>query len=1355
MSGPLRSPDPIEFNSQQWFIQVFKPGRRPLEAMAVALMAINPATLDRSLRSLIEEMETDEQGLHLLTLEVLAGQSSPDKTHIALVIDQFEEIFTLCDDEAVRRTFLTNLLYAASLQDGRTVVILTMRADFYSQAAMYPNLATQLADQQVLISPMTETALTEAITKPAHKVGLHFEAGLVDRLLQDAAAEPGALPLLQHALLELWERREKNGLTLVGYQASGGVHGALTQRADSVLAALTSPQQDIVRRVMLRLTKLGEGTADTRRRATLSELVRTSEEEDDVRTVVTQLANARLVTTSADSQTDEEVVDVAHEALIRGWSTLQAWLAEDRDALRLHQRLAEAAEEWKHNNRDNSYLYRGARLAAAEEWAETYDAETNRQERDFLAASLAIRAQKTLRRERLRRRTILGLTLGLLVAVGLALLAFSQFRQAEAERQKTLSRQLAAQARDLLGDRLDLALLLSVQANQISDTVDARGSLLAALEASPYLTTFLRGHDDWVFSVAFSPDRQVLASGSADGKIILWDVNTYQPLGSPLMAHKDWVRSVAFSRNGQMLASGSADGTIILWDVSTGQAFGPPLTGHTSFVTDVVFSPDDQVLASSSADGTVIMWDVTTRQPLGPPLTGHTSFVLSVVFSPDGQILASGGADKRIILWDISTYETDTKHPLAHALTGHLGTVSSLAFSPDTREGTGNQILASGSEDQTIILWDVATRQALGPPLAGHQGPVTSLVFGPDGQTLASGSDDRNIILWDVATGQTIERPLQGHTDRVLSLAFSPDGQTIASGSADGTIILWDFMVSLPPDLSETEHIIRVNNVAFSPDGQIVASGSYEGTIMLWDALTGQPVGDSLIDSHTPWVVAFSPHTSEGTGGHTLAAGNSEGLIVLWDVATRQPLDPPLIGHTDDVQSMAFSPDGEMLASASENGEVILWDVTTHQSLGLPLPIVGKSVAFSPDGQTLAIGSSEVILWNVKTGQTIGQPMAGHTDEILSMTFSPDDKILVSGGIDHAIILWDLAMHQPIRQSLTNHADAVTSLSFSPDGRTLASGSWDKTVILWDVATLQPIGPPLTNEDRVWSVAFSPDGRALASGGQGNGKIILRDVSPESWQKQACQMVTRNLTLTEWERYLGGEPYQVTCPNASRTNLNAKTDFTAPTPTRDDLPQFSNLVDKPDSNRVAIIEEFDSGEGFIQTSPNVYVAAGQVFWHIERSGGEQYVYRNIPPFGGNVRLTARGQVDSWTNNCQVRVGIGDGPGSGLEIEFGFFGGGCPANGSVVGARGVTLDLNAATCEDLEDGWLWIESSTTYSAELTVLNEMADLTVEGVGGVPGTVNYEGPYTTLWVGRAGDGDWPECTGIIDTVVVEPLD
>ena len=376
-------------DSDTWTIRVLTPGSHPLTALAAHLLRLFPQD---TMQKTLDQMTADPRTLHLACSLALAER--PPSELVIWVIDQFEEVFTLCRDEQERKQFLDNLLYAASIPDGRSMVVLTMRADFYSRCAAYPALSALIASQQFLVSPMDLDGLRQAIEEPAWRVGLEFEEGLVATVLDDVANEPGALPLLEHALLELWERRRGRMMTLEAYRKTGGVHGALAKRADTVYDAFSPQQQEIVRRIMLRLTAPGEGTEDTRRRATITELVSSPGEAEAIESVVRGMADARLLTAGADEQSGERLVDVSHEALIRSWPRLRKWIDEDRASLRLLRRVTEAAQEWQRLNRDEGGLYRGARLAQAMEWREHHEAMLNELEREFLDASVAEKARE-------------------------------------------------------------------------------------------------------------------------------------------------------------------------------------------------------------------------------------------------------------------------------------------------------------------------------------------------------------------------------------------------------------------------------------------------------------------------------------------------------------------------------------------------------------------------------------------------------------------------------------------------------------------------------------------------------------------------------------------------------------------------------------------------------------------------------------------------------------------------------------------------------------------------------------------------------------------------------------------------
>ncbi len=1115
-----------------WPVLVMTPTAHPLEAIA-AILTLETRQA-QAVRKLVDELIQQREALQN-SLTRVAREAGAE--HAVLIVDQFEELFTLCRSETEQSAFVENLVNTAYHPGGTALIVIVLRADFYAQCARFSGLRQVLSQHQEFIGSMTNDELRLAIEEPARVGHWEFESGLVDLLLHDIGAvpgqspEPGALPLLSHALLTTWQRRRGRILTLSGYTASGGVRGAIAETAEAVYNDQLEPdQREIARQIFLRLTELGgeASTADTRRRVSLDELVLTPGDRETVHEVLQALADARLITT------DQDTAEVAHEALIREWPTLRNWLEEDREGLRLHRRLTEAAQEWNALELDPEYLYRGTRLAQAVEWVEANPHNVNQLERDFLVESCAVQEKENQDREaqrqrelesaqklaeteharaeeqidssrRLRQRAVF-LTIALIAAGVLAVAALISWQRGVQANHLSNSRELAAAAVNNLQVDPERSALLALHALDEADTLEARNALRQAVPEL-HLLLNIPAHDGGVPDVAYSPDGSQIASMGAFGEVKLWDAASGELLATLNEDPDQFGGSVVFSPDGETLAGAWAT-RVILWDLKrreikatlAGQSIGTT-TGYNLGVGQISFSPDGKRLAVANLDGFSKVFDLTTNREI-LSFSAEELPSKAIVFSPDGLRLATSGDEGVVRVWDAESGAEIFTWPLG-------GIIHSVSYSLDGSH------LAAASEDGSVKVWDAATGDGIVslPRLSG----LYDIVFLADGSFATAGQDGTTRV-WDPVSGQEL-LTLAGPTSTVIGVAGSPDGKRIATGAYDGSLRIWD---AAPGQelLTIPGHAGIVWNVAYSPDGSRIASASVDGFMKIWDSQTGEllltlPPGNDPASGFT--TLAFTPDGSQ------IAGGSVDGTVTLWD-SQNGDLLTSLQGHTNFVLGLAFSPDGGRLASSGWDGTAIVWDLTSGEAIttfkgNIPTAML-VGITFSPDGNSVFTGVAEdrsVYQWDAASGVVISE-FSGESKEIYGTALSPNGGLLAAGTQDGEIMLWDVATGANLA-TWSGHAGLLPRLVYNQDGTRLASADFDRLAKVWDVESGSELFSLYGNTGNVFGVSFSPDGERLATAGA-DGTVRIYTLDLDTLISLAQARLTRNLTDEECRQFM-------------------------------------------------------------------------------------------------------------------------------------------------------------------------------------------------------------------------------------------
>lgn len=1210
-----------------WSIAIMRPGSDPFQSLAAACVGQLEPDIGRTQQlTRTGELAHALRQEHVHFPEVVnqiiqkKAETVVGQQRFLLIVDQFEEIYTLCTNKQLRQQFLDELLDLVDVQrfwlESTFTLAITLRTDFLGQALRYRPFADALQGADVKLGPMNRRELQSAIASPARRQGFGFETGLVARILDDVGDEPGNLPLLEFALTSLWDNRESEQLSHTAYEKIGAVEGALARYADSIYSVMSQAEKNRARQIFIQMVRPGSGTEDTRRLATREELGPANWK------LVRQLADARLVVTNQNAH-GEETVEVVHEALIRGWGRLRDWMDEDRTFRAWQERLRSSLEQWSVTEHDEGGLLRGLPLTEAESWMAERRDHLSQAELTFIQKSInaqnrerarrleaqeeqrRIKEQERIEHERAeenarraevssryaRRLTWLAGALVIFMLIALfaafsavesrgaaedsaatavanehaaedarlvaedaratsdanALLLATAERiaadEAEAARESAnvavaaeatavysaeelaiavddaevarqdaetqsriaISRELASAALSQLTSDPQLALLLALEAANITLTANedtpasTQDALYQSLLASQ-IRFSLSGHTDQLTSIAFSIDGSQVATAARDQTAKVWDATTGQELFS-LDDHTRAVNSVTFSPDGNLLATGGEEGFVILWNAETGARISVLNSG--SSVIDMAFNPDGSRLVTVNRDRTVRVWSINARDSLFK-LFDHRAELTAVAYNNTGSRFATVGKDSRVVIWNAETGSPLTSIDLELGEDIEGDAINGLAYSPD-----GSQLITA-HESGVARLWAVESTDFL-MRFTGHTSALTDISFSPDGSRIITASADGTARIWNATTGQALFT-LFGHVRGISAVAFSPDGSEIATASEDASARIWNATGGLEFTIF-TGHREPVVDVDVSDDGKLVVTGGQDKSARVWNSSTGAEIQQFADHNQPIHAVDLNPDAT------WLATASEDFNVRLWNLSTREVI---FFEHQAPVLDVIFDRDGERLATASDNTGRI-WDVDTRQIIArFAHEAHVRSIAFHPNETLIAFGdeAGRVVFWDIET-ETAVLTLEGHDGRINDLVFNPDGSLLATVSNDSTAILWDTANGEIIR-TYAEHSGAVLGIAFNQDGTRLATGSVDKTVKLWAVGSSQSLLTFLNHTSTVHAVTFNPDGNLLATASADRTAQLNPLDNVDALFNRGMELRERSLTSEECSQFLRG-----------------------------------------------------------------------------------------------------------------------------------------------------------------------------------------------------------------------------------------
>jgi DNA-binding SARP family transcriptional activator/WD40 repeat protein len=1127
--------------SENWYVAAMVPGRSPFDACAEALatVASGPTAAAIDLR---------RDGITATVRRVL-----PAGAVIVLVVDQFEELFTLTTDEALRRAFIDQLVQLARDPTSSVRVLATLRADFYDRPLADHGLGRLVVAGAVPLIGMSPTELEQAIVEPAARVDVTVDPSVAAQIIAEVAGRPGSLPIVQFCLTELFEQRRSDRITLEDYERLGGIGGAVAERAELIFGSLDECQRSVARRLFLRLVTVDGDQPDLRRRTTRSELSSLPGDAATAGIVLDRFGDARLLTFDHDPRSREQTVEVVHEALLRSWPRLLEWIRAEGRGMEIRAGLTAAAEAWSAGDRDDSDLYRGSRLALAETWADDHPDALTGSEREYLERSLAARdAERTAEQQRFEhqrasnrrlRRALVGIGVTLIVALALGAVAWTQrgiARDEADQAERARGRALAAAAVDQAATDRSLALLLAVEAARLDESVTTRRALLHTLAGGPPPTrTVIPTPAPDYAALAVSGDERVAVGKRVDGSLDVVDLDDRSVRHVALSAPPRIVGGIDIDPAGRFVAStGTAsDGVAVtIHDLTTGRLLAE-IPGADDELYDTRFSPDGDVLAVSGPGGRTRMFDVATWTEQRTLDIGVDRLVTAMAFTPDGTSLVQAAfpAERTAPVGPGRLYRIDV-------VTGGVS-VGSAELGADGGASITVTDDVVYTADELISAHRLADLQRIGDPFGVVPGAIyTSLDTSPDGLLAAGGWVALDLFVMT----ETGPEPLPDPGDTAAAgLAFVDEGRRLVTADADGTISIWE--MGWVDDLGTALEPAGPGNVHKSPDGSTLAVWGLGRGVRLYDAATRSSLGELEMDTDVS-IAAVDFHP-DGDRLVTLTCPFGEpgaptcpATLTVWDVVSGRSLTGPVAAG--DVwpglyQGAAFTGDGEHVVTAGDTDGMVLWDADSLEPVGEPFALDEVSTmtdevvrvldTASVDGRSLVVGGGELggaVVWDVTGGDVTALGAFGGNS---SVQFTREGQLISASGPGTFRFL-DPITHEQLG---TPFVTSLPSLWFdtSDNGLLVASGPWGSQ--LWDIDTRQPVSGSLAST----MSALAPDGSTVYLGGWGlpgeaSGSVVQAvDLRPDALAHLACERAGRNLTVDEWVVYMpADEPYRPTCP---------------------------------------------------------------------------------------------------------------------------------------------------------------------------------------------------------------------------------